>query len=290
MSNSMHHADAQRLLDLLADRATGMLAATEEAELQTLLSRSPAVVDDRGVAITAESMDVAVGEILGSWMTKEKEVLPASLRNRLVASARESGGSPEVAGRIDSKNASSGGSSKPLVGPLGWLGWVAAAAAIIFAVVLSSKPSGSGPGTGPAAVSLGTQLAQLRADTTGTVEIEWVTLSDPTAQGVTGHVFWNQKLQKGFLVFKGLPQNDPSKEQYQAWIVDGGRTNVTQPLNGGVFDIAATTADPATGLLIVPIKNELAVRAPSVFMVTVEAPGGVVVTDAKRPVVMAKMN
>jgi len=118
------------------------------------------------------------------------------------------------------------------------------------------------------------------------VQIAWTATDIPEAKGVTGDVVWNARLQQGYLRFKGLSANDPGKEQYQAWIFDEGR-DPKFPVDAGVFDITLASKDEATGDLIIPIDPKLLIKNPAAFAVTLETPGGVVVTDKKRVVVLA---
>lgn len=46
---------------------------------------------------------------------------------------------------------------------------------------------------------------------------------------------WSTEGQEGYLRLKGLPANEPSRSQYQLWIVDPERDEF--PVDGGVFDI-----------------------------------------------------
>lgn len=93
--------------------------------------------------------------------------------------------------------------------------------------------------------------------------------------GAKGDVTWSGAEQRGYLRFEGLPINDPSVEQYQLWIFDKNQSEAT-PVDGGVFDIAST------GEVVVPIRPALSVREPYLFAVTIEKPGGVVVSDRSR--------
>ena len=78
-----------------------------------------------------------------------------------------------------------------------------------------------------------------------------------------------------------LPANDPRQAQYQLWIVDPAR-DADAPVDGGVFDI------PATGTVVVPIRNPVAVNDPQAFVITMEQPGGVVVSKQQVVVAIAK--
>ena len=106
--------------------------------------------------------------------------------------------------------------------------------------------------------------------------------SDPRDQKPSGELVWNNPGQNGFLVIDGLPANDPSREQYQLWIFDKKRDQ-RYPVDGGVFDVAA-------GKTVIPIRARLAVEEPTLFAVTLEQPGGVVVSDRSRLVWVAKMD
>ncbi|MGB6309969.1 MAG: anti-sigma factor, partial [Steroidobacteraceae bacterium] len=103
---------------------------------------------------------------------------------------------------------------------------------------------------------------------------------DPAAAGVTGDVVWDQVAQRGYVHFAGLAPNDPAKQQYQLWIFDGSRDK-KYPVDGGVFDIPANAAD-----VVIPIRAALMVRKPAAFAVTVEKPGGVVVSAREHVIVL----
>ena len=97
-----------------------------------------------------------------------------------------------------------------------------------------------------------------------------------------GDVVWSSSAQEGYMTIRGLPVNDKSKEQYQLWIIDPTRDE--KPVDGGVFDISNTTES------IIPIRAKLQVDMPTLFAITVEKPGGVVVSDQKRLPLLAKVN
>src|SRR4029077_12947770 len=104
----------------------------------------------------------------------------------------------------------------------------------------------------------------------------------PTAEaaGASGDIVWSSSAQRGFMRFVGLPPNDPSKTQYQLWIFDRQRDQA-YPVDGGVFDVTST------GEVIVPIAAKLRVGDAALFAVTVERPGGVVVSRRVHIVVTA---
>ncbi|RMG03154.1 MAG: anti-sigma factor, partial [Acidobacteria bacterium] len=74
--------------------------------------------------------------------------------------------------------------------------------------------------------------------------------------------------------------NDPSKETYQLWIVDESQK---YPIDGGLFNVNTQ------GEIILPIDTRLKVEKPKMFAVTAEKPGGVVVSDLKRVMAVAKI-
>ena len=105
---------------------------------------------------------------------------------------------------------------------------------------------------------------------------------DPAAAGVTGDVVWDPVTQRGFLHFAGLAPNDPAMHQYQIWIFDAGRDK-RYPVDGGVFDVPANA-----GEVIIPIRAALMVRKPAAFAVTLEKPGGVVVSGREHVVALGQ--
>ena len=189
-------------------------------------------------------------------------------------------------------------------------GWVAAAACLVLAIGAfvyrtkpigpvsvspsSTVPSSTAPNpTAPVTVASVTPPPSVREETAAalrerllslktTAKMDWAATKDPAAKGATGEVLWNAEEQKGTMRFRGLAKNDATKAQYQLWIFDKGRED-KYPVDGGVFDI-----DSETGDVIVAIKARLQVDKAALFAVTVERPGGVVVSKRERIVVTAK--
>lgn len=117
----------------------------------------------------------------------------------------------------------------------------------------------------------------------GTVRLAWSDFDLPDAPaelaGVQGDVVWNDELEQGYLRFVGLPVNDPDIEQYQIWVID--ERGMEQKVSGGVFNANAE------GEIIVPIEPHIDVGRVALFAVTIEDPGGIVVPDLSRRVVVA---
>jgi len=140
------------------------------------------------------------------------------------------------------------------------LGWAAAACFAVALVVMNPRAE-----TDPSSAELRETLIAgadvLQLEFAGTPEFE----------NLTGDVVWTDDGQSGFMRFTGLPANDPTKTQYQLWIVDPTRDE--RPVDGGVFNIPSDG-----GEVVVPIRAALRVDSPVAFVITVEQPGGVVVS------------
>jgi len=98
---------------------------------------------------------------------------------------------------------------------------------------------------------------------------------------MSGTVVWSDELQEGYMSLTNLPTNDPSLKQYQLWIVDPERDE--KPVDGGVFGFFA-----GDGTAVIPIRNPLVVTNPQAFVITLEQPGGVVVSKQEIVVALAK--
>lgn len=103
------------------------------------------------------------------------------------------------------------------------------------------------------------------------IEYSWFAQTDEFCD-CSGNVMWSDDGQRGFITLAGLPMNDPSKNQYQIWIVDPNMH--LNPVDGGVFDI--TNIDSPT---IIPINPKLPIDKAKGFAITLEQAGGVVVSQ-----------
>lgn len=181
-------------------------------------------------------------------------------------------------------------------------GWIAAAACLALAIgayvlrsprdpiairvppISTTSPTSTAPETPPPAASqTPAQLREALLAAQGSARAEWSPTKDPLGKTATGEVVWNKDQQKGTMRFRGLAKNDPKLGQYQLWIFDKTRDD-KYPVDGGVFDV-----DSETGDVVVPIRATLPVSAPVLFAVTLEKPGGVVVSKRDRIVVTAKL-
>lgn len=153
------------------------------------------------------------------------------------------------------------------------LAWAACALAIFIALGIwqLKRP--------PAETILSAAQARSRliSDAVDLVQVTWADGKTPLGK-VTGDVVWSNQQQAGFMRFLDLPINDPTKEQYQLWIIDPARDD--EPIDGGVFNVTSS------GESIVPIQAKLQVLKPAAFAITIEKPGGVVVsTQEKLPLI-----
>jgi hypothetical protein len=89
-----------------------------------------------------------------------------------------------------------------------------------------------------------------------------------------GEACFDPETGEGVLFIEGLAPNDPAVEQYQLWIFDRTRDE-RFPVDGGVFDVSRD------GRAVIPVQAKLRVGEPVLFAVTVEPPGGSVVSERR---------
>ncbi|HEY1814459.1 MAG TPA: anti-sigma factor [Kofleriaceae bacterium] len=251
-----------RAEELLVERALRPLSDAEQAELASL-----------GIDADADdSFDVAAAAVMVA--TTRIEPMPADMFDRLaertgaVASQPPAPTTPAPVIPID----------RARKGRRVSAAWVAAAAAAGIVLATGAGMYLRRDGATPTATP-----AEARADLLGggTRALAWTATADATAKGATGDVVWSDAKQRGYMRFVGLAANDPKAWQYQLWIFDRTRDQAF-PVDGGVFDVSST------GEVIVPITAKLHVDQATLFAVTVERPGGVVVSKRERIVVTAK--
>lgn len=235
-----------RFEELDAGRVLGDLDAAEVAEWETL-SR-----DFGGEA----GLDQLAAEMEAVMIMQKPLVLPPAVAARL---KREFSPTPATKG-----------SGKIVLVP--WIGWAVAACLLGLLVVNSLTSSKS---TSPD--QRRTALLELARDAK---RLSFSPASD-SYSGAKGEVVWSDSRQEGYMTLSNIPANDPTKRQYQLWIVDPARDEI--PVDGGVFDIPAGASS-----VVVPIDAKLAVRNPAAFVITLERPGGVVKSKQEVVVALAK--
>ncbi len=272
----------EKVLDLLAAEATQGLSPDEARELDELLRHHPEAVRS-ALHLAAAAVDLA--------HTPREAVLPRDLRSRLEADAerwsREPDGSPLIAARslgagprpadLAGQGSSARSSASRL---LQGGGWFVATVCLLLAVL------GWWPRLVVKAPVRGLTLVQQRERLLmygRSLTSEWAEWEDSEIKGVHGDVVWCPSSRRGFLRFRGLPRNDPAREQYQVWLVDDRGSDAsgqTTRISVGVFDGAPEE-------FIVPIEAPAGVGRVELFAVTIEEPGGAATSDLKRRVVMA---
>lgn len=251
--------------------------------LQAEMERVAATVDM--AAATAKPVDVPVG--LGDRLMAQVDAYPAqiSVNSSETATARVS--KSRVSESLSIQDA-----PQPVIARIRRTPWVIAAASLLLATVAII---GRGPVPGPAAQDLGADRLALIAETPEgeLTQWDWISTDDAAVVGeVIGDVVWSDTLNTGYMRISGLAINDPSLKQYQLWIFDATRASgdlpqfgdgllSQRPIDGGVFDINAQ------GEVIIEIDAKLQVQQAAAFAITIEPPGGVVVSDRSRVPLLA---
>ncbi|HEY8074987.1 MAG TPA: anti-sigma factor [Labilithrix sp.] len=303
----------ERLFDLLSDRALVGLSADEESELVALMAQEP--------GIDIESFERAASAVALAGL--KLEPMPEKLAQRIEVEANAAALRPKhLAGTVPMPGRP-GEAAKTILDPsalppmpmpqprsmhsapiapappavtapsnvvpmrprastgarvVAIAGWLAAAACLALAIgAWKVRPRDAVVAVKSAAAERDDLLKSA-----GTARLDWAATTDTASRGASGDVVWNAALQRGYMRFRGLAKNDPRGWQYQLWIFDKTRDD-KYPVDGGVFDVDAETGD-----VVVPIKARLPVNEPALFAVTVEKPGGVVVSKRERIVVTAK--
>lgn len=229
------------------------------------------------------SFEAAAAAIACACAVTDEEALPDMLRARCIGAARalsESRSAPSTPVSPAPLRFTTPASTKPRAGGLG-LGWLAAAACLAIAAV-AWWPSSAGT-VSPSQPTPEQRMQSLVASADDLDRWDWQPW-DPSMDGVTGEVVWSEAAQEGYMVLSGLPVNDPSQEQYQLWVVESSRGTPLEvpPVDGGVFNVTEA------GETVIPIRCAIPAEGVVAFAVTIEQPGGVVVSDRDRKAVIAQ--
>jgi len=300
-----------RSLALACDRALVGLSPEEELELVALMPPGSRI--DGGLELAAAS--IALSELMID------EPLPRHLAERALQSASSPAPAPTVAlrggGTIPLPGRAARDKSQPVLEPRvsapaesaareskvvpirppratsNMLPWFAAAACFGMMVAtvayfgLRERTNGKTPvasaSVQPEKLTAARSRERLLAEATDLVRTAWGPTGDAAGKGETGEVVWSNARQEGYMTFRAIAANDPKVSQYQLWIFDAERDE-RFPVDGGVFDV-----DASTGEVTIPISAKVAVARPTLFAVTVEKPGGVVVSKRERLVLAAKV-
>ena len=308
MSEESQNLPEEAMVDLLIKQITEGLSAAEQRELD--------VTDSARASTLQRDLERAAAAISIAGTVPVE--LPAGLRDRLLRRGDEHLAAVTGVGTARRTNVSSPLSSgdtrqpdrvvamaaprstiagRPVPASRGgaW-GWLAAAACLVLAAlgwfrappapvpvttVVVAPPVDRPPPERlpPAPPTPAEERAALMAKA-DTVKVTLGPTKDPSAVGVSGDVVWDPATQTGYVHFVGLAANDPQLRQYQIWVFDGKRDK-RYPLSAGVFDVAANASE-----VTIPIHAELPITLAKAFAVTVERPGGVVVSALGHVVAM----
>jgi hypothetical protein len=279
----------EAMVDLLIKQVTEGLSPAEQRELD--------VMDSELASTYLRDLERAAAAVTLAGSTGGAP-LPAALSARIAQQAAEHFASVSnvadlTAARAPAADKARAQSSVPERAGRsgGYYGWLAAAACLVLAIfgwqrapqplppVAVTPAPVIVPAPQPAPPTAAEERAALLAKT-DSLKIPLGATKDPAAAGVTGDVVWDPVTQRGFLHFAGLAPNDPAMHQYQIWIFDAGRDK-RYPVDGGVFDVPANVSE-----VVIPIRASLMVRKPAAFAVTLEKPGGVVVSGREHIVAL----
>ena len=277
----MKAEEKELLYDLLTKRVIYGLDADEQAELNSF---DPDVVEAE-----FRSLEIAAAAI--SMASLEVEPMPEHLAASILENA-PSAGQSAVEPTAPVFTAADVFNKRPRTSMLGWLGWGVAA---VLLVVLGldvyhdrieprmeqAKTVEQPPQQQPRVLTPAEQREQLMRSAPDMVSASWAPGNMKDMQ-VSGDIVWSDAKQAGYMRFHGLPANDPSKATYQLWIFDQTQDKAT-PIDGGTFDV------DANGDVVVPINPRLHATEPEMFAVTMEKPGGVVVSKREKIAVLAKV-
>ncbi|MGA2397657.1 MAG: anti-sigma factor [Steroidobacteraceae bacterium] len=265
-----HKEPDEAMLDLLIKQVTEGLSPEEQRELD--------VLDNEVASAYARDLEHAAAAISVAG-TGHPEPMPAALRSRIETQLEAAMAAAAPTDEARSTTVRSIGRA-PRPRARNAAGWWAAAACLVLAVLgwLRSPPLVHAPG----AAQTPAQQREALLARPGTLQIQLDTTAEPAAAGAKADVVWDPHTQQGVVRFVGLKPNDPSQHQYQLWIFDGDRDQ-RYPVDGGVFDVPPNAAQ-----VVVPIHAEVPVHAAKAFAVTIEKPGGVVVSEREHVVAIGK--
>lgn len=257
--------------DVLADEAAAALSDADRREFETLLrAASPTERDAYLRAAALVQVTCLRGDASGTHRMPERLRQRLAEQGQAIVARQSTPAVADIGAARERRRAATAPATTTATGPAPRQGRAAAlggwAVAACLAVALAANLLGSATGIGDADPARG--RAAMLADS-ATVTLPW-SGGDGRYAGVSGDVVWNDATQSGFLRLVGMPVNEPGKAQYQLWIIDPERDS--HPVDGGVFDVGSS------GEVIIPVQARLSVDRPTTFAITLEKPGGVVVS------------
>jgi len=266
---SRRHLDLEpRAEELLVDQVTSGLDHHRQAELDALLAGESEKLQEE-LMQTAALVQLGMLQIEKGTARRMPDHLRSDiLTNAALSPARKSPAKNkgradnviDLAGAAEKRSHKAAETRRTDFGR--YAGWAAAAAMAIALVIFRADVETQSPAA---------DRGQLLASAPDLITAPWAVSDQPGYENVRGDVVWSDSAQNGYMRLAGLPANNPAERQYQLWIVDPERS--AEPVDGGVFDIPA-----GSGEFIVPIQAKLGVDKPVAFAITLEKPGGVVVS------------
>ncbi len=293
----MNEEQRDTLFDLLTEKAVYGLDENEQGQLDQL--------DDGNLENEFLSLEMTAAAIGMAGLT-DIEPMPEHLQDKISADAQSlfaaTDAEPAVVDTTTVEEPSPDAAWPPIRPVItyadenpggsifGWMGWAAAATACValainlwFTQPQPVEQAGTKtPAETPRIFTPTEMREQLLNTTPNMVRAEWAAGNVAALKQIAGDVVWSDEKQAGYMRFRGLPVNDTQKETYQLWIFDQTQDSKT-PIDGGTFDV------DSDGEVVIPINAKLKARGPSMFAVTIEKPGGVVVSDREKIAALAKV-
>ena len=260
----------EKLTDLLADRALHGLSDDEQRELEILKAQYPEL-DEQEFERAAAAIQLTEA--------MKPEPLPKHLRSKIIADAEDFFGQEKV---DQPSNVVPFPIQKVRRNPWQMAGWYAAAACLVLALIASWSQVKKIIGGNSKEITIAELRNEFEKKATDEVKAPWSATKFPGVENVQGDVVWSNEKQQGYMRFTNLPQNDPQQSVYQLWIFDANQDE-KYPVDGGIFDAQNN------GEIIVPINAKLKVGKPTLFAITIEKPGGVVVSKRDKLILTAKV-
>ena len=273
-------------LDLLVKQAIYGLTEEESRELKQLDIQGGSNFDGQAFELTAAALSIA--------SLDKVEPMPQHLEARILLDADRffAERSSSVVQTVTSAPVAERRPEAESSG--GWSLWnyfpwaVAAAACVALAVNVMTDDPNPTVVQQPVQPQVEQKLTpaqerdRLLASARDVIKAVWAPGNVKEIDQIGGEVVWSDEKQAGYMTFKGLPANDPNKETYQLWIFEENQGDKT-PIDGGVFNVNEN------GEVVVPITAKLKAKNPALFAITIEKPGGVVVSKREKIAAAAKI-
>ncbi len=273
------------LFDLLTKKAVYGLDA-EETERLNELDPGTAELEFHSLEMTAAAISMV--DFSGT------EPMPAHLFSKIAGEADKYVGDDDAVVDSPLPHSYRNGvveDSRPIMSWLGWFGWAAAAAACIALAVniWFTRPqtpverAKTLPVETPFIFTPAEMREKMLNSTPDVIKANLAAGNVKELKEISGDIVWSDEKQAGYMRLRGLPVNDVSKETYQVWLFDKTQDKAT-PIDGGTFDVTSA------GEVVIPINAKLEADDPAMFAITVEKPGGVVVSKREKIAALAKVD